>query len=162
MAAINTDSSFMGYIYAVFVSCIISKYLTWCTWPRFCNRTYKYKKISLEKSIATNTLQPATVDSVESGWCWRRSISVHIDLPRRTAPIVSAACHSKSIKTGLEGRSKETGDRSDSWRKRVRERRVGRRGGWEKRKEIRRIRGDRRGVRKYCRMKRRVWRKERG
>lgn len=62
---------------------------------------------SLKKSLASHTLQSANVYSVAMSWC---SISVHIDLPRRTAPIVSATRHSKSIKSGLERWSKESAE----------------------------------------------------
>lgn len=93
----------------------------------------KKKKNSIPgKNPVSNTLQTATADLVESTWCWRCSISAHIDLPGRTTPMVSAACHSKSIKTGLEGWSKETGEESDSRSKRraeetVKEKKEGRR-----------------------------------
>lgn len=48
--------------------------------------------------------------------------------------MVSAACHSKSIKTGLEGWSKETGEGSDSRSKRRAEETVKEKKGMEERK----------------------------
>lgn len=72
--------------------------------------------------------------------------------------VTLAACHSKSIKTGLEGWSKKTGDRSDSWSGKGRETERELEGEVDEKQTITRKDEEKQGGKEE--MKRTLWREE--